>query len=428
MANRSSDALWRLRSVGAALLLVVGSACSPEGKDWEAARKTDTPIAYEQYLDKHAGSPAAVEKAVGRLEELAPANPTVVATIYERILKKHPGLPQAERLRAWIVSADYEVARKAGTIPALAAFAARHPSAPQAKDALAAAEEISRRDRHPELVGVRTLRLEISQAIDPAPSRPLPFDALATKLIESYTGVQVAADAATDVVLVTRATGKAVGVGYAAVGASVEHAVRYARATLAGSVSLQKAGRAIAEERFAVTTAPPDRIGNAEFIRAADAPFKMAFDQSYSRALTRVLARAFGASFVATALSEKEPGVREGAAAATGVIEPARGLELAASVLAGREPAGKLEAAQVLAARRDGAAVGPLIAALKDGNPAVVEEAARGLGELKDARAIDPLIAVLGSRSRHVAAQALQKITGRSYGVDAEAWKRWREG
>ncbi len=54
--------------------------------------------------------------------------------------------------------------------------------------------------------------------------------------------------------------------------------------------------------------------------------------------------------------------------------------------------------------------------------------AARALGETWDKRAVAPLIKALGDEKwnvRKVAAKALERITGQSFGEDQERWQKW---
>ncbi len=74
------------------------------------------------------------------------------------------------------------------------------------------------------------------------------------------------------------------------------------------------------------------------------------------------------------------------------------------------------------------AAVGPLIGALGSMHGGVRWSAASVLGQLEAKEAVSALIeAVKDLEAGSAAAEALQRITGRSFGEDYEAWKRWHE-
>ena len=91
-------------------------------------------------------------------------------------------------------------------------------------------------------------------------------------------------------------------------------------------------------------------------------------------------------------------------------------------------------AARALGRMKDPKALSALEGALHDENPRVVESAARGLGRLGEADAIEGLIACLGRvvpadlRVADAVADALDKITGKYYGFDADLWQEWWNG
>ena len=75
-------------------------------------------------------------------------------------------------------------------------------------------------------------------------------------------------------------------------------------------------------------------------------------------------------------------------------------------------------------------AVDPLILTLRDEDKFVREHAAGALGKIKDTRAIGPLITALKDENVEVqlkAAEALETITGKSFGTDIAKWNEWWE-
>lgn len=84
-------------------------------------------------------------------------------------------------------------------------------------------------------------------------------------------------------------------------------------------------------------------------------------------------------------------------------------------------------AALVVGEIGDPRAVEPLITALGDEDYEVRSTGAKALGKVRDNRAIQPLISMLKEKSEIVlwhAVQALEVITGESYGEDIFRWEQ----
>jgi HEAT repeat protein len=114
---------------------------------------------------------------------------------------------------------------------------------------------------------------------------------------------------------------------------------------------------------------------------------------------------------------------------AEGIVDP-EATEALIPLLKNENPIVRRSAVRALLGIKDPRAVEPLLAAMKDSDPFVRYQAVYTLGFLDDRRAIEPIVEVLRSSDpnlQHVAAESLERITGKDYGVNYSQWKEWLE-
>jgi HEAT repeat protein len=135
-------------------------------------------------------------------------------------------------------------------------------------------------------------------------------------------------------------------------------------------------------------------------------------------------------------LKDNDPTVRQFSALAfgfrqvLGIKQDERILRSLLEVLRDKEWQVRQGVVAALGFFKDDESVDALIAALKDQEANVCEASAKALGQIKAIKAIDPLIGALENQSTHVrngAKGALVQITGKDFGNDVSAWKKWRE-
>jgi hypothetical protein len=120
----------------ASIVLLLLAGCGVDKKDWEKARRANTIVAYEEFLQKHPKSDFSKE-ARTRLEKLyrpldwekvKTAN-TIIA--YEEFLRKHPESEYTEEARSILndmyLPRDWERAKSTNTIEAYEEFLQKHP-------------------------------------------------------------------------------------------------------------------------------------------------------------------------------------------------------------------------------------------------------------------------------------------------------------
>lgn len=109
----------------------------------------------------------------------------------------------------------------------------------------------------------------------------------------------------------------------------------------------------------------------------------------------------------------------------------AAGLDALLPLLLDPEPAVRISCFDALAARRHAALLEPALAALSDPDWQVRASAIAALVPLRDKRSVGPLIECLlreEGRLREDAVNALRRLTGRDFGLDGAAWKRFWDG
>lgn len=130
------------------------------------------------------------------------------------------------------------------------------------------------------------------------------------------------------------------------------------------------------------------------------------------------------------ALSDVYQNVRKEAVWALGAIGDTRATAALIPLLRDANWKIRAQAAETLGNIKDPKAAAPLTAALSDSTWNVRSHAAAALGEIKDFSSIDALVSSLDDVDavvRYNAAAALKKITGRDFGQNPAAWKKWRE-
>jgi HEAT repeat protein len=107
------------------------------------------------------------------------------------------------------------------------------------------------------------------------------------------------------------------------------------------------------------------------------------------------------------------------------------GLNALLPLLNDPEPAVRISAFDALAERRHAPLLEPALAALSDPDWQVRASAIAALVPLRDKRSVGPLIDCLlreEGRLREDAVKALRRLTGRDFGLDGPAWKRFWDG
>ena len=135
---------------------------------------------------------------------------------------------------------------------------------------------------------------------------------------------------------------------------------------------------------------------------------------------------------IVVAARDKDTGLRVSALEALGVFRDPRVLDTLLPALAEKDADVRKGAAKGLANARDPKAVDALIALVtrvSDGEDR--EEATRALGMIGDPRATETLVALVRedvANYSYPAAEALERVTGQSFGQDGAAWARWWKG
>jgi HEAT repeat protein len=156
------------------------------------------------------------------------------------------------------------------------------------------------------------------------------------------------------------------------------------------------------------------------------------------------------------ALTDRDWAVRYRTVISLGVLQDSRAVDALLALLRSPGPGSVIRAydyniteraAQSLAAIGDARAIPPLIAALECGSLANRATAAQALGELHARAAVSALIEELDHfgydvgvdsgvwdalptkvNACQIAANALQAITGKNFGMDAATWRAWAKG
>lgn len=119
--------------------------------------------------------------------------------------------------------------------------------------------------------------------------------------------------------------------------------------------------------------------------------------------------------------------VRLAAASALGKVGDSRAVTPLIGALDDRKRVKEI-AARALGEIGDMRAVEPLITQLHDENWEIRGTVAKALGKIGDDHAIQPLISLLEDKNENVrwhAVQALEAITGKSYGENIFKWEQW---
>ena len=119
--------------------------------------------------------------------------------------------------------------------------------------------------------------------------------------------------------------------------------------------------------------------------------------------------------------------VRFAAALALGRVGDSRAVNPLISALED-QPRVREAAAKALGEIGDPSAVRNLIAALEDADWEISSTIAKALGKIGDPRATKPLINLLRDKSKNVrwpASQALNAVTGESFGEDVSKWEKF---
>jgi hypothetical protein len=127
-------------------------------------------------------------------------------------------------------------------------------------------------------------------------------------------------------------------------------------------------------------------------------------------------------------LKDEASGPRNRAAEALGRIQDSRAVEPLVLILKDEQSSIREIAAEALGMIKDSKAVEPLIEALGDKEMNVQKKSAWALGEIKDWSAIWPLIVTLAYDDFEVrgeASNALWKLTGQNFGIEASKWINW---
>ena len=335
---------------------------------------------------------------------------------------------------------DWKAAVAANNVEAYDRFLRQHPEGSLAEDV---------RDRLEEFLAIaRSIRF-VSVSVDESYSADrtldaingveLPFASLTRELLE-FAGVDVVGAAEDDdAVIVINVEGSALAQSYAvpderhSIAATSPRTRQYSGARMAGTISLQTPALILHTRAFHGAKLPPDRIAQAIYKSASDAPFADLLRTTFGPELAGLVGTLYGFERLIEALGSANPVVRNSAAVALGRIREKRE-EAVVPLLKALETDGDIlvreSAALSLGKIGDSSAVESLInSAHGEFDRNVRERAVTALGEIGDPRAIESLIELVGRDAQAVrvrAAEALRMITGEAFGPNADLWRQWR--
>lgn len=306
----------------------------------------------------------------------------------------------------------------------------------------------------------------------------LHFQLIANKLLTSA-GLKVA-DVNCDATLRIRAVGEVSGAYYVNPNPKGrdcrEPCFRVTGGSLGGTISLERAGTSLAQDRFDSAQDFPRKIWESAYIDDKQVLWNLLKRDgpgAFIPRLSELLARTFGVERLIAVLKNKDwryeyvhhtttafgsigrpavrpliavlkdrgldDWVRESAAESLGTIGDPLAVEHLIEVMKEISGAGSA-AISSLAKMRDVRAVEPLISLLKHKNCIKRQEAATALGSIKDPRAIEPLISLLREFSfwelfstcfvskkfpHQAASESLEQITGQDFGGNADQYQEW---
>jgi hypothetical protein len=333
----------------------------------------------------------------------------------------------------------WQTAQRRDTISAYVQFLARHPSgeiAQRAQDRLQTLRTV--------LQGLKTVRFVVHETYVAGPADEqidglhLP---LSTAIAGLLTGVDVevvvAPDAQADGELRLRVEGRALRKTYAptderALTTRGTLTLQYAGADLRGLIALRGPDELLYEHAFSGRATPPDQLGSERYPTPSDAPFAELFETTLLPVAARMVGDLYGAQSLLPVLRDGKPPNKRAAVTALGLLADSTAT-LALIEALSKTANFELKGAIIIALGRigDDRATPMLIQALlKAFDISLREHAAEALGLIGAEAAIDALIESLVKDAPSVRLQvvrSLRRITGESFGDDADAWWGWWE-
>ena len=332
----------------------------------------------------------------------------------------------------------WQTAQRMDTISAYVQFLARFPSgemAQRAQDRLQTLRAV--------LLELKIVRLVVDEKYVAGPADEqidglhLPFaTAVAELLMGAHVEIVLAPDAPADGELHVRVEGSALRKTYVpaderALATRGTLTLQYAGADLHGSIALRGPDDLLYEHAFAGRSTPPDQLGSERYPRPGDAPFAELFETTFLPVAARMVGDLYGARSLLPVLGDGMPANQRAAATALSLLADSTAtpaLIEALSTTANFE----LKGAILIALGRIGDdRATPVLtqALLKAFDISLREHAAEALGLIRAEAAIDALIESLAHDAPSVRLQvvrSLRRITGESFGDDADAWRSWR--
>lgn len=438
MSNTHARAL--LMAVGT-LVLLLGVACSPEKREWEAAGKNPSEYSYQSFLTKYPqGRHASAAKQKIEEFQFKAAEASNTREMFEAFLAQYPEGALAQAARERLDDLAWREVSESGTVDALEGYIAAHPQSRHRDEARARIDSVFA-SRPPELRAVRTIGFTLRQSFDEEVTGvTIGFEDVLAGLFP-YFGVRKAGpEEQEDVTLNIVSQAEAYGASYSQFGFG-SGTYYYTGASVSGSAVLQLPGKTTVREEFEGSVPVPHTISGGA-TEASGAPYAEAMRDDFPMKAARLLARAFGyapliaglgsrdsavsrASLEALksggtaafelllgALESSEMSVRVGAAEGLQGHKNTQAIAALVGVLgkaAGNASELRNAAADSLSAM--GATAVPALAeASKDAAPAVREAVARALGGIRAEQSRTLLVGLLGDAEASVRGAAITAL------------------